>query len=377
VSALRKQPTLHPIHTFLYDKYKKVVAIIKSMTEYIKLQKLSKGDKVAILSPSKGLPGLFPWVQDLGLQRVRDIFGLDPIEYPTTRQMDASLADRARDIMDAFADSDIKGIIASVGGNDQIKLLKLLDPEVIRNNPKPFFGFSDNTHLHVYLSNLGIPSYYGGSIMTQFAMQGSMKELTIDSLNRALFDGGQLVTHGSDTYNDIGLAWSDPTLLTHERTMEPNEGLLWDGKDDASGLLWGGCIESMIAQCAVEKYLPKAEEMKGRILFLESSENIPPQWAVRYLLVGFGERGWFDELAGVLIGRPKAWNFDQQKTAEERAEYREMQRETIISVVREYNTEIPIVQNVDFGHTDPQIILPIGRSAIVSPVKGTVTFDYS
>ena len=347
------------------------------MTEYIRLQKLSKGDKVAILSPSKGLPGLFPWVQDLGLQRVRDIFGLDPVEYPTTRQMDASLADRARDIMAAFADSDIKGIITSVGGNDQIKLLKLLDPEVIRNNPKPFFGFSDNTHLHVYLSNLGIPSYYGGSIMTQLAMQGSMKELTVDSLNRALFDGGQLVTKGSETFNDIGLAWADPALLTTERIMESNEGLVWDGKNSAKGLLWGGCVESMIAQCTTGKYLPKAEEMKGKILFLESSENIPPHWVVRYLLVGLGERGWFDELAGVLFGRPKAWNFDRQKTVEERAEYRKMQRETVISVVREYNADIPIVQNVDFGHTDPQIVLPIGRLAMLSPTDGTVTFNYS
>lgn len=347
------------------------------MTEYIKLQKLSKGDKVAILSPSKGLPGLFPWVQDLGLQRLRDVFGLEPIEYPTTRQMDSPLSDRAHDIIAAFADPEIKAIIASIGGNDQIKLLKLLDVDVIRSNPKPFFGFSDNTHLHVYLSNLGIPSYYGGSVMTQLAMQGSMKELTVESLNKALFDGGQLVTNGSQTYNDIGLPWADPTLLATERVMEPNEGLVWDGKNDATGLLWGGCVESMIAQCAAEMYLPKTSEMKDRILFLESSENIPPHWTMRYLLVGFGERGWFDELAGVMIGRPKAWNFDRQKTTEEKADYRTMQRETVISVLREYNTEIPIVQNVDFGHTDPQIVLPIGRSAKLSLDNGTISFDYS
>lgn len=347
------------------------------MTEYMQLPKLSKGDKVAILSPSKGLPGLFPWVQDLGLRRLRDVFGLEPVEYPTTRQMDSSLSDRARDIIAAFADPDIKGIISSVGGNDQIKLLKLLDPEIIRNNPKPFFGFSDNTHLHIYLSNLGMPSYYGGSIMTQFAMQGSMKQLTVDSLNKALFDGGQLVTSGTETYNDIGLAWSDPALLTQERTMEPSEGLIWDGENDVSGLLWGGCIESMIAQCSVNKYLPDVEDMKGRILFLESSENIPPHWAARYLLIGFGERGWLNELSGIMVGRPKAWNFDRQKISNERAEYRSAQREIVVSTVREYNSAIPIVQNVDFGHTDPQIVLPIGRLATLSRTGGTITFDYS
>lgn len=65
--------------------------------------KLNKGDKVAILSPSNGLPGLFPWVQDYGLKRLKDDFGLISVEYPTTRQMGSSLKDRARDIMDALA----------------------------------------------------------------------------------------------------------------------------------------------------------------------------------------------------------------------------------------------------------------------------------
>lgn len=347
------------------------------MIEYVKLDKLSRGDKVAILSPSAGLPELFPWVQDSGLNRLQDIFGLVPIEYPTTRKMNSSLADRARDIMDAFADSEIKAIITSIGGSDQIKLLKLLDAEKIRNNPKPFFGFSDNTHLHIYLSSLGIPSYYGGAVMTQFAMQGEMMDTTVESLNKALFDGGTLITSGADEYNDISLEWADKASLEKRRVMEANDGLIWDGDRDAEGLLWGGCIESMIVQSTVGKYLPDVENMTGRILFLESSENIPPHWVTRYLLVGLGERGWFDRLAGIMIGRPKAWNPERQNSAEKKAEYRQKQRETVVSAVREYNSQIPIVQNVDFGHTDPQIILPVGRKAIISPVSGSITFDYS
>lgn len=347
------------------------------MNTYITLPKLQKGDKVAILSPSNGLPGLFPWVQDLGLERLRDIFSLEPIEYPTTRRMGSSLQDRATDIMAAFSDPSIKAVIASIGGTDQIKLLKLLDPEIIKANPKPFFGFSDNTHLHVYLSNLGIPSYYGGCIMTQFAMQQKMMDITVETLRKALFDGGVFVTSGSPVYNDIGLDWADKESLEKQRPLEENDGLIWDGRQDAGGLLWGGCIESMVAQVAVEKYLPKPEDMAGKILFLESAENIPPHWIVHYLLVGFGERGWFDQLAGVMVGRPKAWDFTQQNTVEQKANYRKDQREIVISVIREYNETIPIVQNVDFGHTDPQIILPIGRKATLSPGRGMISLDYS
>lgn len=98
---------------------------------------------------------------------------------------------------------------------------------------------------------------------------------------------------------------------------------------------------------------------------------------MRYLLVGLGERGWFNQLSGVMIGRPKAWDFTQQNAVEQKANYRKDQRETVVSVIREYNETIPIVQNVDFGHTDPQIILPIGRKATLSPERKMILLDYS
>ena len=268
-------------------------------------------------------------------------------------------------------------IITSVGGNDQIKLLRFLDAGVIKNNPKPFFGFSDNTHLHIYLSNLGIPSYYGGSVMTQYAMQGQMMDMTINSLKKALFEGGTLTTRGSEQYNEIGLDWADQKTLAQQRVLETNEALSWDGNTVVEGLLWGGCVESMVAQCAAGVYLPRAEDMAGRILFLETAEDIPPHWVLQYLLTGLGERSWFDQLSGVMIGRPKAWDFSQQKSWDERVEYRNKQIETVISVIREYSKDIVIVQNVDFGHTDPQIVLPIGRVAQLSPKSNTVRFDYS
>lgn len=150
------------------------------MKKFVKLPKLAKGDQVAVISPSAGLPAIFPWVQDLGLERLHDIFGLEPLEYSTTRVMRAPLEDRAKDVMAAFADPANKAVFTSIGGKDQIKLIKYLDPQVFSDNPKPFFGFSDNTHLHNFLWNLGIPSYYGSAIMTQLAFQGQMNDITIN-----------------------------------------------------------------------------------------------------------------------------------------------------------------------------------------------------
>ena len=94
---------------------------------------------------------------------------------------------RAEDINTAFADPSIKGIIATIGGNDQIRILPYLDKKIISANPKIFMGYSDCTNLHLFLWNLGIISYYGGAIMTQFAMGGGMQEYTINSIKKAAF----------------------------------------------------------------------------------------------------------------------------------------------------------------------------------------------
>ena len=122
---------------------------------------------------------------------------------------------------------------------------------------------------------------------------------------------------------------------------------------------------------------PVLKIWQERSFFWNQPKIFPPHWAVRYLLVGLGERGWFSQLSSVMIGRPKAWDFTQQNTVEQKANYRKDQRETVVSVIREYNETIPIVQNVDFGHTDPQIVLPIGRKATLSPKRNIISLDYS
>lgn len=346
------------------------------MKKFVELQKLSKGDQVAVISPSAGLPEIFPWVQDLGLKRLSGQFGLSPKEYPTTRKMGSSLEDRARDVMEAFSDQNNKAVFASIGGSDQIKLIKLLDPKIFIDNPKPFFGYSDNTHLHNFLWNLGIPSYYGGGVMNQFGMNIQMFDMTVDSVKQALFEGGEFELKASSEYNDIGLDWSKEENLDKQRPLEENDGLFWDGEGEVDGTLWGGCVESLIVQSSTGKYLPSSEDIEGSILILETAEDIPEHWIVEYLLTGFGERGWLNRFQAVLVGRPKAWEFDQQKSKEEKSKYRKQQRETILKVVREYNPTIPVVQNLDFGHTDPQVVMPLGGKVSIDTAAKKIRLGY-
>jgi muramoyltetrapeptide carboxypeptidase LdcA involved in peptidoglycan recycling len=279
--------------------------------------------------------------------------------------------------MAAFADPDNRAVFASIGGSDQLQLLRYLDPQVFLADPKPFFGYSDNTHLHNCLWQLGIPSFYGGAIMTQFAMQGAMDGLTVEYLRHALFGRGPVALRPASTFNDVGLEWADPANLQRTREHEPNEGWFRDGSSAAAGVLWGGCVESLLLQCSSERHLPSAEQLRGSVLFLETAEGIPDPWVISYLLTGFGERGWLEVFQAVLVGRPKAWEFDKPNPPERRAAYRAEQRDAVVAAVRHYNASIPVVQNLDFGHTDPQIALPSGgRVEIKAGLTGAIHVHY-
>jgi muramoyltetrapeptide carboxypeptidase LdcA involved in peptidoglycan recycling len=212
--------------------------------------------------------------------------------------------------------------------------------------------------------------------MNQFGMNMKMLDITVNSINHALFDEGEYELEVSSEYNDEGLDWSVKENLDKPRKLDPNMGLVWDGNTDAEGILWGGCVESLIVQSSTGKYLPKDEDIEGTVLFLETAEDIPEHWIIEYLLTGFGERGWFNKFQAVLVGRPKAWEFDKPNSNQEKAKYSEEQRDTVISTVRQYNQTIPIVQNLDFGHTDPQIVLSVGRNVKINSTKKQIVLNY-
>ncbi|MDP2655739.1 MAG: LD-carboxypeptidase [bacterium] len=330
------------------------------MKEMVRLPKLKKGDKVAILSPSFAAPGRFPHVYELGLKRLREVFELEPVEFPATKKLGATGEERAADLIAAFENPSIKGIITSIGGDDQVTYIKNLPPEPFIRNPKPFFGYSDNTHFANFLWMNGMPSFYGGALFTQFAMEGKIDEFTLKYLKLALFESGEQELEASLVYSDMGLDWNDPANLDKERLYEPNDGWYWDGGENVEGISWGGCVESIDELLRHGIQTPSLEDFKNIILFTESSEEIPTAEYVYRVYRALGERGILERVKGILVGRPKAWEFDKQKNAGEKKEYKEKQREAILRAVRQYNKTIPVVQNLDFGHTNPQIPLPYG-----------------
>jgi muramoyltetrapeptide carboxypeptidase LdcA involved in peptidoglycan recycling len=339
-------------------------------------RKPSPGDRIAVLSPSSGLPALFPAVFELGLRRLRDL-GLEPVEYPTTRQLDASPQDRARDVHAAFSDPGIGAVIASIGGEDQIRVLRHLDADLLRDNAKPFFGWSDNTNLLIYLWNLGLVSYHGAAVMVELGRGGRMNPLTEASLRAALFTHDEFELTAAEAYNDVDRSWEDVANLESEPAMFPASGWTWHGPATVvSGPAWGGCLEILDFQLRAGRYLLEPAAYAGSVFYVETSEELPTATYVYRVLMGLGERGMLEQFAAVLVGRPKAWSFEAPNDVAAKEQFVDDQAAAVLRAVAEYNPAAPVVMGLDIGHTDPQQVIPNGGTVTVDAVRRTVVVRY-
>src|SRR5215831_12484290 len=231
------------------------------------------GDKVAVLSPSWGGPAHFPEVFELGLRRLRETFDLVPVEYPTTRVLGASAQARADDLHAAFADPEITAVLASIGGDDQITVVPLLDDDLLRDNPKPFFGYSDNTNFLNYLYGLGLVAYHGGSVMVHLGRAGRLHPAHEQSLRAALFTADQWFELVAPTeWGDELIPWSEPERFGEEPPMVASQGWDWLNPDAlVEAPTWGGNLE-IVSWLLQAGRVERSENYAGQVLLLETSE---------------------------------------------------------------------------------------------------------
>lgn len=339
--------------------------------------KAASGDRIAVLSPSFAAPGAFPQIHTQAMQRLREVTGLVPVEYPTTRQVGASPAQRAHDLNTAFADPSIRAVIATIGGDDQIRVIGHLDPDLARADPKPFLGYSDNTHLHHWLWTHGIGSYYGGSTQVHLGPGPGVEPIHVASLRAALLDGGTLDLADPGYSQDFGIDWADPRALTETGEYEPTTGYAWAGPTRmVTGPTWGGCLEVLDWILMAGRFTCTPDSLAGAILLIETSELLPSAQEVTWRLRAMGERGLLGPLAGVLAARPPVSDVDRRPEPAERERLRWAQAEAIMETVGEYNPDAVVCAGVPFGHTAPQWIIPHGGAVTLDPERGTVTATY-
>ncbi|MEV4757407.1 S66 peptidase family protein [Micromonospora sp. NPDC049559] len=346
------------------------------MGEPIYPAKPRPGDRVAVVSPSAGLPAIFPDVYDLGLRRLREEYGLVPVEYPTTRVFGADPRDRARDLTAAFADPSIAAVLATVGGEDLITVTPYLDDAVLRANPKPYYGYSDNTNVLARLFDLGIVAYHGGSVLVHLGRGGAMHPLTADSLRAALFTSGwyELSEPGEST--DEPGDWREASYFAGPPTMFPVDGWRWSGPSRlVEGRVWGGNLEILHWLLAAGRVGPN-EAYAGCVLLIETSEELPPDVEVYRMLRNLGERGLLAGFPAVLVGRAKAWDHAKPNDSERKAAYRAAQRAAVLRALAEYAPDAVVVLDLDVGHTDPQLIIPYGGFVRVDAEARRISVRY-
>lgn len=336
------------------------------------------GDRIAILSPSFAAPGAYPAVHEQAMRRLVEVTGLVPVEYPTTRRLDAAPADRAADVNAALADPSIRAILAVLGGDDQITVIPHLDPTLPRRDPKPFLGYSDNTHLHQWLWSLGVTSFYGGSSQVHLGPGPGVDEVHARSLRAALLDGGTLELTDPGESEDVGLAWDDPRALTAFGDRQPTEAWSWHGPArTVTGRSWGGCVEVLVQVLSAGRCTAEPESLAGGVLLLETSEERPVAVEVGRVVRSMGERGLLAAVDAVLLARPPVSDFDVRPAPEERARLRAEQRDVVVEIVQRYNPAAVICVGVPFGHTRPQWVVPHGGLITVDGATRRVSADYA
>ncbi len=333
------------------------------------------GDRVAVLSLSSRGPARFPAPYELGLKRVAAM-GLRPVEYPTTRAASATPEERARDLMAAWADPGIAAVLTSIGGRDQHLVVPLLDPALFTTTHKRFLGYSDNTHVLTFLDRCGVVGLHGGVVMVEWGRPGGLHPTTGQSLHQALFTGGRFdLPEGEETTDCNQFDWDQPATLTRLPRLAPGEPPGWSGPAKVvEGRAWGGALEAVETMLELDRLAP-SREYAGRVLLLETSLQESPEYVER-VITGLHDYGLLGEVTAVMIGRPKAWTHDRPWPVARRARYVGEQRNRIAAVLDRLAPRAMVVQGLDVGHTDPQVVVPIGGRVRVDGRRHRITVWY-
>ncbi len=318
-------------------------------------EKLKTGDEVRIITPARSLAIISQDVRQIASKRFADLdlklsFGKHVEEKDDFAS--SSIKSRLEDFHDAFTDKNVKAIITVIGGFNSNQLLKYLDWNLIKNNPKILCGYSDITVLNnAILTKTGVVSY-SGPHYSNFG-QELYFDYTLDYFKKCLFSDAPFKIEPSKK-------WSDDLWYENqkERNLITNNGFLVINKGKASGTIIGANLCTLNLLQGTE-YFPSLE---NSVLFLEDDETATPYLFDRDLqsLIHLPS---FKDVKGIVIGR-------FQKASQ-------ISNETLIKIIKNKKEldNLPVIINVDFGHTDPKITFPVGGIVNLSAQKENVKLE--
>lgn len=322
-------------------------------------QTLKRGDEVRVVAPSLSYKIIAQDLRDIATRRLQKrglevSFGKN-IEI-CNKFASSSVKERIADLHDAFADKNVKAIFSAIGGYNANELLPYLDYNLIKENPKFFVGYSDTTALlNAIYAKTGLVTYYGPAFSTLGMKKGA--DYILSNLDAILFKKDPIDYTPSTQWSDD--AWF---LDQENRRFYDNQGPITINTGIATGRLIGG--EMTTFQLLLNTpYLPSFNDS---ILALEiadvSAENSLK--ITNRILHSLSQHSSFTGVKGIIFGR-----FEQNLN---------INLQDFIEAVRgnPILKNIPIICNMDFGHTFPTLTLPIGKNVSLAISEDKFNLSY-
>lgn len=318
--------------------------------------KLHSGDIVRIIAPSRSLSIIGKKSREIAKARFDELgltltFGKHVEE--TDNFVSSSIQSRIKDLHEAFQNTNVKAIFTVIGGFNSNQLLKYIDWNIIKNNPKIFCGYSDITALNnAIFAKTGLITYSGPHYST-FG-QKLYLDYTLEYFSKCLMQDNPFKIFASSQWSD------DEWYINQEnRKLINNRGYFVIQEGNAEGTVIGGNLCTFNLLQGTE-YFPKIE---NTILFIEDDYTSEPHTFDRDLqsLIHQPE---FKNVRGIVIGRfQRKSNMTNNLLTQ------------LIETKKELKN-LPIVANVDFGHTDPKITIPIGGTVRMMASSGNTSIEF-
>ncbi|MBB4822818.1 muramoyltetrapeptide carboxypeptidase LdcA involved in peptidoglycan recycling [Sporosarcina luteola] len=312
-------------------------------------KKLKHGDEVRIIAPSRSAGILSEEGVQLAKERLERLgvtvsFGRHVFEKDL--QNSASIQQRIKDLHEAFSDKQVKGIVTVIGGFNSNELLPYIDYELIKKNPKIFCGYSDITAIATAITAKTDMVTYSGPHFSSFQMTKGQEYQTHFFL-KCLMQDAPFELKPSEQWSDD--AWY---LDQENRRFEKTAWKTYQA-GAASGTLGGGnlCTLNLLQGTA---YMPKLDHA---VLFVEDDEMTIPETFARDLTSLLQN---VTSIKALVIGR-----FQRASGVSE---------EQLLFILDKHPMlkEIPVLYDVDFGHTQPMFTFPIGGEVLVDATEGTL-----